>query len=85
MRPVPPPWPLENETLHSLCPVHHPQATTVEDPTDGTPVGAVIRVMAESSADAYVFVQQCLQPLEALVGTLPFTGGTAGGAALQRL
>jgi hypothetical protein len=29
----------------------------------------------------YVFVQQCLQPLEALVGTLPFTGGTAGGAA----
>jgi hypothetical protein len=32
-------------------------------------VGAVIRVMAESSADAYVFVQQCLQPLEALVGT----------------
>ena len=53
----------------------------MEDPTDGRPVGAVIRVMAESSADAYVFVQQCLQPLEALVGTLPFTGGTAGGAA----
>jgi len=56
-------------------------ASALEDARDGAAAGCVIRFMAESSADAYVFVQQCLQPLQPLIGHLPFTGGTQGGAA----